>query len=306
VVRALGAISDAEVRGDRLDSTELEFSPRTLRGGRLHFDVGAERGSAGAVSLLFQALLLPLAAAPAPSAVTLRGGTHVRWSPPFHFLTGVFLPTLRQVGFEAEAALHRWGWYPRGGGEIEARITPATRPRGLGWIAPPAPERITGLSAVSRLPGAIAERQRRRALERLGTCGLPTEIAVVEDASALGPGTLLFLTVSGARAAAGFSALGRRGLRAESVADDAVDRLLAYLASGAHVDDHLADQLVPFLALAGEPSVFTCPTLSGHLRTVAWVVQQFIDVRIDLEDGAPAQVRITPPGPVVPSSPCPG
>ena len=127
VVRALAAISDAEVEGDALDSTELAFVPRALRGGTYTFDVGAIRGSAGSVSLLFQALLLPLAFAPTGSRLTLIGGTHVPWSPPVHYLTEVFLPALGQIGVEARLALTRWGWYPAGGGAVEATIVPTRR-----------------------------------------------------------------------------------------------------------------------------------------------------------------------------------
>lgn len=292
VVRALAAISDARLTGDALDSTELTFVPRALSGGDYRFDIGAVRGSAGSVSLLFQALLLPLAVAPRGSRLTLIGGTHVPWSPPVHYLTEVFLPALEEIGVHARLALKRWGWYPAGGGEVEATIVPA---RGLSPFSPETGGRastIRGLSAVSHLPRSIAERQRCRATERLRAAGLSADMAVAEDATALGPGTLLFLA---APARAGFSALGRRGLRAEAVADQAVEPLLAYHASGALVDDHLADQLVPFLALAPEVSTFTCPTLSPHLRTVAWVVQQFLPVRIDLDDGPPARVQITPP-----------
>jgi RNA 3'-terminal phosphate cyclase (ATP) len=297
VVRALAAISDAEVAGDSLHSTELTFSPRTLRGGRYRFDVGAITGSAGSVSLLFQALLLPLALAPDPTNLTLIGGTHVPWSPTVHYLIDVFLPALGRVGIDAHVTLGRWGWYPRGGGEIHARVTPCRGLGGLDWVDRAAAPIITGISAVSRLPLSIAERQRRRALERLTLAGVKADIALVEDQQALGPGTLLFLAARSDSSAAGASALGRRGLRAEAVADQAVDELLTYLGNSAAVDDHLADQLVPFLALARAGSVFTCPSLSGHLRSVAWVVQQFVDVRIDLEDGPPARVRITPPGP---------
>lgn len=76
------------------------------------------------------------------------------------------------------------------------------------------------------------------------------------------------------------------------MADAAVDEALAWVVSGASVDERLADQLTPFLALAPERSVFTCPTLSSHLRTVAWVVQQFLPVDIGLHEGRPARVEI--------------
>jgi RNA 3'-terminal phosphate cyclase (ATP) len=77
VVRALAALSAAEVTGDQLDSMDLTFVPRTLEAGTHRFDIGAIRGSAGSVSLVFQSVLLALALARAPSRITIVGGTHV-------------------------------------------------------------------------------------------------------------------------------------------------------------------------------------------------------------------------------------
>jgi RNA 3'-terminal phosphate cyclase (ATP) len=290
VVQALREIGDAEVTGDALGSTALTFVPRRVRAGSYRFDIGAMTGSAGSVALLFQALLLPLAFAAMPSRLILVGGTHVPWSPPVHYLTEVFLPALDEVGLEARLWLRRWGWYPAGGGEVEAAIGPGAALGGFQADGAATPA-ITGLSAVSRLPRAIAERQRHRALERLAAAGLAAEIGLEEDASARGPGTFLFLA---RRGRAGFSALGRRGVPAERIADEAVDELLADRAAGAAVDQHLADQLVPFLALAGAPSSYTCPAVSGHLATVAWVVEQFLPTRVAVEPGLPTRVRITP------------
>jgi RNA 3'-terminal phosphate cyclase (ATP) len=291
VVRALASISAAQVEGDRLDSTALSFTPRRLGHGEWRFDVGAVRGSAGSVPLLFQALLLALVQAGAASRLTLIGGTHVPWSPTAHYLGEVFLPALASLGVQATVRLRRPGWYPAGGGELEAAITPAARIAPLTAMVPPSPLEISGCSLVSRLPRSIAERQRRQAETRLAAAGLTAAITVEEDIHALGPGTMLFLRAHGR---AGFSALGRRGVPAERVADEAVDALLGWQRSGAAVDVHLADQLVPFLALADGPSSFTCPALSGHLRPVAWVVQQFLPVGIALHDERPARVEITP------------
>jgi RNA 3'-terminal phosphate cyclase (ATP) len=294
VVRALAAISDGEVEGDALDSTSLAFAPRALRGGAYTFDVGALRGSAGSVGLLFQALALPLAFASAPSRLSLTGGTHVPWSPPVHYLDHVFLPVLHDIGLEATIILKRWGWYPRGNGQIDAEIRPRGGLTGLRWETRAPHLAITGVSAVSRLPVDIAVRQRRHALERLRAHGLEADITLVDDREALGPGTLIFLAVTGPGTRAGFSALGRRGVRAEAVADEAVDQLLRFLDSHAAVDDHLADQLVPFLALARTPSTYTCPTRSSHLATVAWLVEQFVPARVEVRSEHPTQVTVTP------------
>lgn len=295
-VRALAAVSGAAVEGDALDSTALRFAPGPVQGGGHLFDVGAIRGSAGSVALVFQALLLPLLLAPAPSRLVIRGGTHVPWSPTVHYLDRVFLPALASIGIAAGVRLMRWGWYPRGGGEIEADVRPAAGWQGLGWTARAARPSISGVSAVSRLPLAIAERQRLQMLRRLAARGLEAEIALVDDREALGPGTLAFLAVAGEGARAGFSSLGRRGVRAEAVADEAADQLLAYLDGGAAVDEHLADQLVPFLALARSPSVLTATTRSSHLETVAWVVEQFLPARVEITGDRPARVSVTPAG----------
>ena len=300
VVRALAAVSGARLTGDRLDSTELTFAPGALRAGDYRFDVGEIRGSAGSVALLFQALLLPLVLAGRPSRLTLVGGTHVPWSPTVHYLADVFLPVLAALGVRAWVRLVRWGWYPRGGGEIEAGVDPAPGWPGLDWAARAGALRLSGLSAVSRLPAHIAERQRRRAVERLAARGLEAEVAIARDEAALGPGTCLVLCAEADVGRGGAGALGRPGLPAEAVADHAVDDLLRFVDSGATVDEHLADQLVPFLALARAPSVFTCPRVSRHLETVAWVVEQLVPARIAWDGAAPARVRITPVPPAGP------
>jgi RNA 3'-terminal phosphate cyclase (ATP) len=243
------------------------------------------------VTLLFEALLLPLAQACGPSRLTLVGGTHVPWSPSVPYITDVVLPALALTGVRAHVALRRPGWYPAGHGEIHAVVEPARPERGLTVDTPSAASAATGVSVVSRLPASIAERQRSRALERLAAAGVKARIDLHIDAVAATPGTALFVAVRGR---AGFTALGRRGLRAEAVADAAVDAFLAWRASGAAIDPHLADQLLPFLAVAPVPSRLTSPELTSHLRTVAWVVEQFVPVRVRLSEGPPPVIEVTP------------
>jgi RNA 3'-terminal phosphate cyclase (ATP) len=291
VVRALAAMSAAEVTGDRLDSTELTFHPRSLRPGEYRFDVGAVRGSAGSVTLLFQALLLPLVHADGPSRLTLIGGTHVPWSPSTPYITEVFLPALESTGVRARVALQRPGWYPVGRGEIDVVVEPSGPQRGLTLDAPPASLHATGVSLVSRLPPSIAERQRCRACERLAAAGVQASLTLDVDERAASAGTALFV---GVRGRAGFTALGRRGLRAEAVADSAIEAFLAWRASGAAIDAHLGDQLLPLLAMAPTASRLTVPELTSHLKTVAWVVEQFLPVRVKLIDGSPPSVGIEP------------
>jgi RNA 3'-phosphate cyclase len=267
-VRALAQITRAEVEGAELHSQALTFRPRVLQAGKLLLDVAEKTGSAGAVTLVAQALLLPLLLAGQTSTLTLRGGTHVAWSPPVHYLTRVFLPALKEMGAEAELNLVQWGWYPRGGGEVRLTVQGAAELAPVSWRTPPPASAFQALSAASRLPEHVIQRQARRLKERLGE-----NLAVAEvQASGRDPGSFVFLW--GPRS--GFSALGVRGKPAEKVADEVVEAYLRFQQRQAAVDRHLADQVVPYLPFVGGVSTLATEEITQHLLTNLWVIEQFL------------------------------
>lgn len=288
-VRALAEICGATVSGAEPGSGDLCFEPGALHGGAYRFHVG----TAGAISLVLQTILVPLAFAPSESSVRITGGTHVPWSPPFHYLGDVLLPALSEFGLAASVELLAWGFYPKGGGEVRCRTRPTTGLRG--WRAGERGSicRVYGWSVVANLPREIASRQRRRArqvlAERLGD---PT--IEVREVAAVSPGTALVLIVEHASGRGGFSALGEKGKPAERVAEEAGARVLAYVESGAVCDPHLADQLVLPATLATGESAYSTSEVTSHLLTSAWVVNQFLPGRVAIEGsvGAPGTVRI--------------
>jgi RNA 3'-terminal phosphate cyclase (ATP) len=92
-----------------------------------------------------------------------------------------------------------------------------------------------------------------------------------------------------------FFGLGARGKRAERVADEAVDQVLAYLkAAPAAADAHSADQLVLPLALAEGPSAFSVAEVTSHLLTNIAVIRQFLEREIVCEgrEGSAGWVRV--------------
>lgn len=297
-VRATAQVCGAELEGAELGSQTLTFIPQTPpRAGEYTFDVAEARkgGSAGATSLVFQTLLLPLAFASDTSRLTLQGGTHAAWSPPFHYLEQVYLPTLTRMGIEVEVSIERWGWYPIGGGAIRAEIKGTGGTRGLvgihlterGELA-----RLSGVSALSNLPRHIVERQRKRAAEILRAEGFAPEIEMV-DAPSRGRGTCVFLLAEYENGLAGFTALGARGKPAEKVAKEACRDFLAYHESGACLDMRLADQLILPMALAQGPSAFTTCRITQHLLTNIWVVEQFLEVKCEVEGEVGRKGKVT-------------
>jgi RNA 3'-terminal phosphate cyclase (ATP) len=296
-VMAAAAISDATVQGAELSSTALLFRPGGVRGGAYHFDVAEKKGSAGSTSLVLQTLLLPLSFAKEASSVSVDGGTHVPWSPPFHYLRSVLAPLLVRLGVQAELSIASWGWYPIGGGRVSVRIEPVKELLPLTLIDRGKLLRVSGISAVSNLPGHIASRQRDRARAVLGREGIEPSIETLSAASP-GKGSFLFLAAEFEHVTAGFGALGAIGKRAEEVADEACTTLLSHLRAKGALDPHLADQIVPWLAFSQGPSGFTTSRVTRHLLTNLWVVRQFLDIDVHVEgnEGEEGRVAIRPAG----------
>ncbi len=287
-IKALAEITRAEVEGAAIGSISLRFVPTQIAHGAYRWDVG----TAGAISLVLQAVLVPLAFAPAESHITITGGTHVPWSPPFPYVEQVLLPTLQGMGLRVSLRLGRWGFYPRGGGVVEGTIEPSgLKPLTLTRRGPLT--EVVGLSAVAGLPIDIAERQRHRALARLSSLGVPCRIESI-SVEAWSPGTVLFLLIRCEGGRAGFSSLGARGKPAERVSDEACDQVLAYLEREGAADPFLADQLLLPMALAPGSSLMTTTRVTEHLLTNQWVVEQFLPGRVGVEGdvGQPGRVTI--------------
>lgn len=295
-VGAAAAVSKAHVEGAALGSTSLTFRPNAVRSGRYKFDIN----TAGATSLVFQTVFLPLSRASAASSVIISGGTHVRWSPCYHFLRLQWLPYLQRMGFDADIELNTAGFYPQGGGRINTVIRPATTITPLNMVERGKLIRISGISAVANLNREIAERQKRQALGRLVSISSKLdqpEIKIkIDELPSATKGTLLLLLAEFENGSACYCALGELGKPAERVADEAVDALLAFLETKATLDQYLADQLVLPLSLAEGPSIFHTNQITQHLLTNVEIIRLFLPVTfsIDGDFGKPGIIHIDP------------
>lgn len=293
-VRAVAAICEAEVTGDELDSQTLTFAPQSKpKGGDYTFDVAdaAPGRSAGAVTLILQAVLWPLLFADKPSKLILRGGTFVPFSPPYHYMEEVTKPAFARLGATFTTKLNTWGWNPSGGGEIEVNIEPVDSLEAIEeWAVKLDDWRIVnGVAAVTNLRANIPQRMANRTEKLLRKDGLTPQIKVVRERGR-GPGTGLCLWIT----QAGFSGFGKKGLPAQRVAETAVSELLTYMENGADVDKHLADQLLLPLALANGSSEYATDQLTSHTITNADLLRQWLDVDIKVVGklNKPATIQI--------------
>jgi RNA 3'-terminal phosphate cyclase (ATP) len=294
-VNACKSISGAEVEGNKLKSVTLKFNPQRVKGGDFTFNVAEEKRSAGSTSLILQALFLPLSLSERSSAITVLGGTHVPWSPPFDYLKQIFSPMLEKLGCRINLGIVKWGWYPKGAGEVRCSIHPAEKLTALNLTERGRLLNLTGISVVSNLPTSIAERQRNQAFKILREKSFSAEIKIVQ-APSVGQGTFFFLKAEFEKSIAGFGALGAIGKKAEKVAEEACEEFLEFMQTRAAIDPHLSDQLIQYLALADGPSSFTVSRISKHLLTNIWVVEQFLPAEIKVEgiEGNEGKVTVRP------------
>ncbi|MBU1196905.1 RNA 3'-phosphate cyclase [Candidatus Micrarchaeota archaeon] len=290
-VRALQQIANARITDAYQHSSSLRFEPRELNPGKFIFDVASETPSAGSVTLLFQALLPALAFAPQPSALILRGGTHVSWSPSYEYLQSVFLPALKKFGLECHLSIKKCGFYPEGGGEMHASITPVSSLQSFSLLDRGPLQSITGVSGVGHLTEDIATRQKSAALNKLVHLSADKRVSQ-NTVPSRGKGSFLFLNAHYAHTKEGFGSLGGRGKTAERVGSEAADALMKYHASNNALDIHLADQLLLYAALAEGGSRFSCEAFSNHLRTNVYVLQRFLP-KLEVElDESRKEVRV--------------
>jgi RNA 3'-terminal phosphate cyclase (ATP) len=290
-VRAVGMACGAKVSGAFDGSPDLRFEPGPIAAGEFRFEIG----TAGAATLVLETVLPVLAAAPAASRVDVVGGTHVPLSPSYDYFARHWAAAVLGLGLVIRGQMDRAGFYPPGGGEVQARVEPWRRPSASLDLA----ERgslvgLKGLSGAARVKGGAAERQRDAAQRVLWERRrFEAEWQVVE-VSADSPGSFLFLEAVFDQGRGAFGFLGQRGVSPEALGDRAARRLLRFLEDeeGA-VDSHLADQLVVPLAAGGGGGRVSTVEVTRHLKSAAEVATRFgVPVKVWGRPGGPGGLEV--------------
>jgi RNA 3'-terminal phosphate cyclase (ATP) len=273
-IMALAGICDARTSGVEPGSSEIAFSPGEIQGASRRVEIG----TAGSVTLLMQCLLPALLRADGPSSLQIQGGTDVSWAPTVDYFKNVFLPALSSFGAKVSLEVLQRGYYPRGQGEVLLEVEPEKLT--ASQLAGRACERqsmVQGVSHCSNLPEHVAARQADSAVQVLHEAGFPAQVArEALRLPSMGSGITLWSGCKGA------SFLGERGLPAEKVGKRAAEELIMELKSKETVDMHLADQLIPYLALAG--GSYTVREISLHARTNIWTAGHFLDAKIEVKE----------------------
>jgi RNA 3'-terminal phosphate cyclase (ATP) len=252
----------------------VEFWPGDVQPGEYRFDIG----TAGSTTLVLQTVLPPMMLAAAPSQLTILGGTHNPMAPSAGFLQTAFAPLLAKFGPRLDITADPFGFYPAGGGQLAVQIEPAStlRPITLSERGPIV--RRTATAYLAQLPDHIAARELDLVARRLGWHAKNSDLRTVVLTNTRSPGNALEVTLVAEHAIETCFVCGERGKKAEHVAQQAVEEIKRYEQANVPIGEHLADQLLIPLALAGSGSFVTLP-LSLHSMTNMSVIEQFLPVR---------------------------
>ncbi|MBU0830592.1 MAG: RNA 3'-terminal phosphate cyclase [Gammaproteobacteria bacterium] len=284
-VQAAVAVCGGQAEGADLGSQTLQFTPGAMRAGDYRFQIA----TAGSCLLVLQTVLPALMLADGPSKVELSGGTHNPMAPPFDFLERAFAPLVRRLGVGLDLQLQRRGFFPAGGGELVAHITPSAQSLAPVDVLERGP--LMNGWAEALVPGLarnIATRELEALGQRMGWTFEAGQLRQPPTRQNEGPGNALIATLEYAHITEVFCQLGERSLSAEQVAKRLVDEVRDYQRSSGALGPHLADQWMLPLALAvwrsGQAASYTCTEVTQHTATNAQTIAL----------GLPVQVQITP------------
>ncbi len=277
-------LCDAETKGATLNSQELWFKPREIQGGSIH----AEIGTAGSIPMLLLTILPLCANAEQEVRVQIsKGGTDVRYSPTINYVKHVLLPILSRMGLSTALEIKKYGYYPKGMGEVFLTAQPSQELSPLCLDEFGSLKDLEGISVCTFLEDRrVAERQARAAKEYLRSRGYEADIQMVNDRSnPVQKGSSLVLWArSSSGALLGGDAIGERGKPSEVVGREAAENLCKELTAKPTVDVHLADMLVPYVALAEGRSIYLTRAITDHLDTNIWLTQEILGVEFHISE----------------------
>ncbi len=304
-IKALEEFCNASSEGAEIGSQRIVFYPGKPQSRTLSVDIG----TAGSVTLLLQAVLIPALFAPGKVRLKLTGGTNVSHSQPAEYFSSAFMPHLSSFGKIGFSLLQR-GYFPKGNGKVELEIRPffslgdydtfadlrkalSQQLPGISLFERGKLLKISGVShASSDLKQAeVADRQAHSAkvsiLHQLQKQGISCPVIIQPEYSnslSTGSGVSLFAHFAAAGkeepgtihpVVLGADSLGERGKSSEAVGQEAATALIKEVSSGACVDRYLADQLIPFMALSGNSKIIASE-ITNHCLTNIFVVEKFL------------------------------
>ncbi len=292
-LKVLKRICDAKTSEFSIGTTEVAFWPRMLKGQNFYVDIG----TAGAISLLLQNIILPAMFAKGKTSLTIQGGTDTFFAPTVDWMKHVFLPVIKKYCNTLEIVVERRGYYPKGGGLVKIEIVPKYsiesfndflkkfRKENLP-IVMDSQGKFNEVFCISHASESLKEKQvaerQAKSASKVIKENLNLDVNVkIEYSKTLCPGSGILLYCYNSGSILGSDNLGKPGKPAEEVGKECAEKLLYEINSNAAVDKHLADNLIAFMALLPGSKIKTSE-ITMHTKTCIWLIEKFMDTKFNV------------------------
>ena len=208
-----------------------------------------------------------------------KGGTDTKNAPTINYVRMLLVSTLSRMGLDASVTVHRYGYYPKGMGEVTLTVKPCRKLKPIRLERFGNLKSVKGISVCTFLADKqVAERQGNAAKNVLRKNGYSFDIQVVNDTSnVMQKGSSIVLWAKSEKGAIiGADAIGELGKPSEAVGREAAEKLCTEISAKPTVDVHLADMLIPYMAFAEDSSVFLTRQVTAHLETNIWLVETML------------------------------
>ena len=280
-VKIAGEFCNAEIKGLKIGSMEVEFIPKEFNVKDKKIDIG----TAGQISLLLQTLAPLLIFAGKPVNLEIIGGTAGLGAPTIQYVKHVTFPILSKLGIKApEIEVLKEGFYPKGGGRVRIKTFPVKRLNSIELTERGKIKAIRGISIVGSLPKHVLERQTNSAIKVLKEYGFDDIRISSQLVHTYSPGTSITLWALAENSVLGADNIGKRGVRAEVIGEECAKELIKSIESEAALDKYMADQILPFLALAEGKSRIKVEEITEHCRTNLRVCELMLGVKFEVSE----------------------
>ncbi|MBI1756320.1 MAG: hypothetical protein HY248_00820 [Fimbriimonas ginsengisoli] len=294
VLRTLADCCQAELVGAERGSRIVAFHPTRKVSGlsrRIAVEVGARQPNA---LVVLATLASVLARAGTYSCLEMQGETYGLGSLSYDYWAGLVVDAWARMGLCVFPELRSAGWGRESSGLVTLDIEPSALD-GVTWDRRGQLRRIWAVVATSGLAPAVAERGIAH-IERLADRSNLSIEARARDLPADRTGAFVTVGIDCEFGAAGFTAMGVKGLRVETLTQRCFGEALDWLKTDSTADPYLGDSLLVPAALASSPTVFKTSRLTPRFLTQVWVTKQFLPIHITVrgKEGEPGVVEIKP------------
>jgi len=276
-IETAAEICNAELKNAKIGSDWIEFVPKKIKSGNFSIDIK----TAGSLTLFLQTIIPVCIHADKEINLEVIGGTDVEWSPNVEYFQEVFCRNVERMGVEIESEILKYGFYPKGGGKIKVRIKPCDKLKPWVCLERGKVNRydIRSIASKSLERAKVAERQIEGAKKIIPKF----DCEYSEYVEALSPGTAVHIHAHCDNSVLGSTFLGRIGKPAEKIGEECARFLMKQIESNACLDEHMADQILLYMALAGKSKV-SVAEITNHCRTNMWVIEKFLPVKFEINE----------------------